>query len=105
MRFVRHTDIVAVKTFVLGLMRFRLAIRCPPIRCCCCTSSLVALLMLVFPINKLLHAPGLFFSPTRNQVDNPRDERHLRLGCGAGREEAGGWPGRRSSKTPRSPIR
>jgi nitrate reductase gamma subunit len=33
--------------------------------------------MLVFPISKLLHAPGLFFSPTRYQVDNPREVRHV----------------------------
>jgi nitrate reductase gamma subunit len=31
----------------------------------------------VFPISKLLHAPGLFFSPTRNQADNSREQRHL----------------------------
>jgi hypothetical protein len=33
--------------------------------------------MLVFPFSKLLHAPGLFFSPTRNQADNPREKRHI----------------------------
>jgi nitrate reductase gamma subunit len=33
--------------------------------------------MLVFPYSKLLHAPGIFFSPSRNQVDNPREQRHL----------------------------
>jgi hypothetical protein len=38
--------------------------------------GLVAALMLVFPFSKLLHAPGLFFSPTRNQADNPRERRH-----------------------------
>ena len=38
---------------------------------------LVAVLMIVFPISKLLHAPGVFFSPTRNQVDNPREKRHI----------------------------
>jgi nitrate reductase gamma subunit len=38
---------------------------------------LVALLMIIFPISKLLHAPGVFFSPTRNQVDNPRERRHV----------------------------
>ena len=37
----------------------------------------VALLMIIFPFSKLLHAPGLFFSPTRNQVDNPRERRHV----------------------------
>jgi nitrate reductase gamma subunit len=33
--------------------------------------------MMIFPISKLLHAPGLFFSPSRNQADNPREKRHI----------------------------
>jgi hypothetical protein len=37
----------------------------------------VVILMIIFPISKLLHAPGIFFSPTRNQVDNPRERRHV----------------------------
>jgi len=39
--------------------------------------GLVAALMIIFPYSKLLHAPGVFFSPTRNQVDNPRERRHV----------------------------
>jgi len=39
--------------------------------------SLVLLLMIIFPYSKLLHAPGLFFSPTRNQTDTSRDSRHI----------------------------
>ena len=39
--------------------------------------GLVALLAIIFPFSKLLHAPGIFFSPTRNQVDNPREQRHI----------------------------
>jgi nitrate reductase gamma subunit len=39
--------------------------------------ALVATLMIIFPISKLLHVPGIFFSPTRNQVDNPREQRHV----------------------------
>ena len=31
----------------------------------------------IFPFSKLLHAPGVFFSPGRNQADNPREQRHL----------------------------
>ena len=42
--------------------------------------GLVIVLMFVFPISKLLHAPGLFFSPTRNQADNPRERRHMPAG-------------------------
>jgi nitrate reductase gamma subunit len=39
--------------------------------------SIVLLLMIIFPYSKLLHAPGLFFSPTRNQTDTARDQRHI----------------------------
>ena len=75
MRFVAHTDIVAVKAFMLGLLRFDIQ-PLPADPLLLLHLTLVAVLMLVFPISKLLHAPGLFFSPTRNQIDNPRDARH-----------------------------
>jgi nitrate reductase gamma subunit len=39
--------------------------------------ALVAMLMVIFPISKLLHVPGVFFSPSRYQVDNPREQRHI----------------------------
>ena len=76
MRFVAHTDIVAVKVFMLGLMRFDIQ-PLPADPVLLVHLGLVALLMLIFPISKLLHAPGLFFSPTRNQTDNPREARHV----------------------------
>jgi nitrate reductase gamma subunit len=75
LRFVAHTDIVAVKAFMLGLMRLDIQ-PLPADPLLLLHLTLVALLMIVFPISKLLHAPGLFFSPTRNQIDNPRDARH-----------------------------
>ena len=76
MRFVKPTDIVAVKTFMLGLMRLDIQ-PLPTDPLLLLHLALVALLMIVFPISKLLHAPGLFFSPTRNQADTPREARHL----------------------------
>ena len=76
MRFVAHTDIVAVKAFMLGLMRLELQ-PLPADPVLLLHLALVALLMLVFPISKLLHAPGLFFSPTRNQADTSREARHV----------------------------
>jgi nitrate reductase gamma subunit len=76
MRFVAHTDIVALKAFVLGLLRFDLQ-PLPADPLLLLHLALVALLMLVFPISKLLHAPGLFFSPTRNQADTSREARHV----------------------------
>ncbi|MCB1333387.1 MAG: respiratory nitrate reductase subunit gamma [Roseivivax sp.] len=75
-RFVAHTDIVAVKTYMLGLMRLSVGdLPADPILLV--HLFLVAVLMIVFPISKLLHAPGVFFSPSRNQIDNPREKRHL----------------------------
>lgn len=76
MRFVAPTDIVALKAFMLGLMRLDIQ-PLPADPLLLLHLTLVALLMIVFPISKLLHAPGLFFSPTRMQVDNPREARHV----------------------------
>jgi nitrate reductase gamma subunit len=76
MRFVAPTDIVAVKAFMLGLMRLDIQ-PLPSDPLLLLHLALVALLLIVFPISKLLHAPGLFFSPTRHQIDNPREARHV----------------------------
>ncbi len=75
MRTVSHTDIVMLKAFVLGLIYFDWQ-PLPADGFLLLHLALVAVLMIVFPISKLLHAPGLFFSPTRNQIDNPREHRH-----------------------------
>ena len=75
MRTVSPTDIVMLKAFVLGLIYFDWQ-PLPADGFLLLHLGLVALLMIVFPISKLLHAPGLFFSPTRNQIDNPREQRH-----------------------------
>jgi nitrate reductase gamma subunit len=74
--FVVHTDIVALKQFFMGLMFFDLQ-PVPQDPIILAHLAMVALLMVIFPISKLLHAPGLFFSPTRNQADNPREHRHV----------------------------
>jgi nitrate reductase gamma subunit len=76
MKYLWHTDITAVKTFFLGLMRFDFH-PLPTEPLLLIHLSLVAALMIIFPFSKLLHAPGMFFSPTRNQADNPRERRHV----------------------------
>lgn len=76
MKFLMHTDIVAVKTFFLGLMQLEIN-PLPEHPGLYVHLIAVALLMIVFPFSKLLHAPGVFFSPTRNQADDPRERRHL----------------------------
>ncbi|OOZ40696.1 nitrate reductase [Solemya pervernicosa gill symbiont] len=76
MKYVAHTDIVALKSFMLGLMTFSFK-PLPTDGFLLIHLLLVAVLMIIFPISKLLHAPGVFFSPTRNQADNPREKRHV----------------------------
>jgi nitrate reductase gamma subunit len=76
MTFVAHADIVKVKAFILGLLWFDWQ-PLPGDVLVAVHLALVAVLMLIFPFSKLLHAPGVFFSPTRNQVDDPREHRHL----------------------------
>jgi nitrate reductase gamma subunit len=88
MRFVAHTDIVAVKAFMLGLMRFSIQ-PLPADPLLLLHLALVALLMIVFPISKLMHAPGLFFSPTRNQADTSREARHIAAWAAALEKKSG----------------
>jgi nitrate reductase gamma subunit len=90
--YVTRTDIVAVKRFCVGLTRFDLGDlqNIPADLVLYVHLLLVVGLVAVFPFSKLLHAPGLFFSPSRNQVDNPRERRHLapwaaRLGYPSGK--------------------
>ena len=76
MKYLFRTDVVALKAFFLGLMRFDIQ-PLPADPALLVHLFLVAVLMIVFPFSKLLHAPGVFFSPGRNQVDNPRERRHV----------------------------
>lgn len=75
MKYLAPTDIVGLKAFMLGLMYFDWQ-PLPPQPMLLAHLFLVALLMAIFPISKLLHAPGLFFSPGRNQADDTRKRRH-----------------------------
>lgn len=76
MTFVVHVDVVSVKLFFRGLLTLNFS-PLPADPLLLLHLLLVVTLMIVFPFSKLLHAPGLFFSPSRNQVDNPREKRHL----------------------------
>ena len=76
MNFAVHTDIVAVKRSASGSLRLDwqplpadpvLLVHLGFVAACCWS----------FRSASCLHAPGVFFSPSRNQVDNPRERRHL----------------------------
>ena len=76
MSYVTHTDIVQLKAFIMGLFLFDWQ-NLPSDIVLLAHLTMVLILSFIFPISKLLHAPGLFFAPTRYQVDNPREVRHL----------------------------
>jgi nitrate reductase gamma subunit len=76
MTFAIHTDVVAVKQFFTGIWTLSFG-ELPMDPVLLLHLALVAVLMILLPFSKLLHIPGVFFSPTRNQVDNPREQRHL----------------------------
>lgn len=76
MKYVAHTDIVAFKLFMQGLLSFSWK-PIPTDPLLLLHLGLVYTLMIIFPFSKLLHAPGVFFSPSRHQVDDAREKRHL----------------------------
>ncbi len=76
MTFLVHTDIVSVKAFFLGLL-YLSPQPLPSDPLLLTHLGLVITLLIIFPISKLLHAPGVFFSPTRNQTDSSRERRHI----------------------------
>jgi nitrate reductase gamma subunit len=75
MRFLAPIDIVALKGFALGLTRASW-LPLPEDPVLMLHLALVAVLLIAFPFSKLLHAPGVFFSPSRTQIDDARDRRY-----------------------------
>lgn len=61
-----HVNIVEVKGFILGLMTLH-PVQVPRHPLFLVHLFLVMTLMLYFPFSKLLHAGGIFFSPSRHQ--------------------------------------
>ena len=76
MKLVNPTDIGMVTAFFHGLKYFNWQ-PLPADFILLLHLSSVILLMIIFPISKLMHAPGVFFSPTHNQIDNSREKRHI----------------------------
>ncbi len=71
-----HTDIIMVKNFASGILLFNWS-NLPLELLLALHLFMFFILLAIFPISKLLHAPGVFFSPTFNQIDNARKKRHI----------------------------
>lgn len=76
LKFLFRTDIVAVKGFILGVVFFEFQ-PMPSDILFLLHYTLALVLFVYFPFSKLLHAPGVFFTPTRTQPDNPREKRRV----------------------------
>lgn len=76
LKYVARTDIVALKEFIIGLLTLDWR-PLPADPLVLIHLGLVVVLMAVLPFSKLLHIPGIFFSPTLNQIDDPRERRRV----------------------------
>lgn len=78
---LRHwvkTDIVAVKAWTMGLAMLRFEPLAEGVHYLFYIHlCLVCSLLIYFPFGKLMHAPGVFLSPTRNLRANSREFRHV----------------------------
>ena len=78
LRYFFKTDVVVVKELALGLVTLHPKIPATPISPLFYTHLfLVCALFAYFPFSKLMHAPGVFMSPTRNLIANNRWVLHV----------------------------
>jgi len=77
LRHVTKTDIASVKELALGLVHFHPVVPAGISPLFFGHLFLVCTLLVYFPFGKLLHAPGVFLSPTRNLANNNRAVRHV----------------------------
>ena len=78
MKFVYRPDIISIKSAMMNLVTFNFgAFKTPDDLLFQIHFFMVLLLIALFPFSKLMHMGGIFFSPTRNQTDTPRESRHV----------------------------
>ncbi|MBM4294021.1 MAG: menaquinol oxidoreductase [Deltaproteobacteria bacterium] len=77
MRYFFKTDIVAVKQLALGLATLKPVVPAGIGSLFYIHFFLVCVLFAYFPFSKLMHAPGIFMSPSRNLVANNRWVLHV----------------------------
>ncbi len=77
LRYLSRTAVANVKELALGLVHFHPMV--PPAihPLFYAHLFLVCVLLVYFPLGKLVHAPGVFLSPTRNLANNNRAVRHV----------------------------
>ncbi|AOY60341.1 MULTISPECIES: sulfate reduction electron transfer complex DsrMKJOP subunit DsrM [Desulfococcus] len=77
MRYFTKVDVVAIKSFTMGLVTFHPVIPEGVGGLFYVHLFLVSVLLIYFPFSKLMHMGGVFMSPTRNLTGNTRAVRHV----------------------------
>lgn len=77
MRYFVRVDVTAIKQLAMGLATFSPAVPQGVGSLFFAHLFLICVLLAYFPFSKLLHAPGVFLSPTRNLANTSREVRHV----------------------------
>ena len=77
MRYFAKIDITAAKELTMGLVTFRPTIPAGVGAVFYIHLFFVSILLAYFPFSKLMHAGGIFLSPTRNLTTDTRANRHV----------------------------
>jgi nitrate reductase gamma subunit len=77
MRYFVRVDVTAIKQLAMSLATFSPAVPAGVGSLFFAHLFLICVLLASFPFSKLLHAPGVFMSPTRNLANNSREVRHI----------------------------
>ncbi len=76
MRYLTHVDVTRIKELAMGWVTFNPTVPGDISIMFYIHLALVCVLLIYFPLSKLMHAGGIFFSPTRNMANNNRMVRH-----------------------------
>ena len=77
MRYFTKVDITAIKELTMGLVTFSWSVPEGISPLFFIHLFFVSILLMYFPYSKLMHAGGVFLSPTRNLTANTREKRHI----------------------------
>ncbi|WP_456324883.1 sulfate reduction electron transfer complex DsrMKJOP subunit DsrM [Desulfonauticus submarinus] len=77
MRYFVKTDVVGIKQLTMGLVTLKPTIPEGVSAIFYIHVFLVSVLLVYFPLSKLMHMGGVFLSPTRNLANNNRMKRHI----------------------------
>ncbi|MCX7735248.1 MAG: sulfate reduction electron transfer complex DsrMKJOP subunit DsrM [Candidatus Kapabacteria bacterium] len=77
MRYFFKVDLVQIKELAVGILSFNPVIPNQLNPIFSMHLFFVSVLLIYFPMSKLVHMPGIFFSPTRNLSNDNREKRHI----------------------------